>query len=137
MAVITYIKESEFDGKAQLYVDNDYLESSTFRVDENIHAIQWNGKSGEIEYNDGSPNKIITDISSFDFEKKFATKKQSVIDAEAKAEADRKAAMTYKDKREAEYQTIGDQLDMIYHAGEGGDAFQKAIKAVKDKYPKG
>ena len=32
MAVITYIKESEFDGKAQLYVDNDYLESSTFRV---------------------------------------------------------------------------------------------------------
>ena len=63
MAVITYIKESEFDGKAQLYVDNDYLESSTFRVDENIHAIQWNGKSGEIEYNDGSPNKIITDVS--------------------------------------------------------------------------
>ena len=137
MAVITYIKESEFDGKAQLYVDNDYLESSTFRVDENIHAIQWNGKSGEIEYNDGSPNKIITDISSFDFEKKFATKKQSVIDAEAKAEADRKAAMTYKDKREAEYPTIGDQLDMIYHAAEGGYAFQKAIKAVKDKYPKG
>ena len=37
MAVITYIKESEFDVKAQLYVDNDYLESSTFRVDENIH----------------------------------------------------------------------------------------------------
>ena len=45
--------------------------------------------------------------------------------------------MTYKDKREAEYPTIGDQLDMIYHASEGGDAFQKAIKAVKDKYPKG
>jgi len=26
---------------------------------------------------------------------------------------------------------------MIYHAGQGGDAFQAAIQAVKDKYPKG
>ena len=59
MAVITYIKESEFDGKAQLYVDNDYLESSTFRVDENIHAIQWNGKSGEIEYTRKRINAVL------------------------------------------------------------------------------
>ena len=134
MAVITYIKESEFDGKAQLYVDNDYLESSTFRVDENIHAIQWNGISGEIEYNDGSPNKIITDISSFDFEKKFATKKQSVIDAEAKAESDRISKMTYADKRQEAYPTIADQLDDIYH--NGIDGWKSTIKAVKDKYPK-
>jgi hypothetical protein len=25
---------------------------------------------------------------------------------------------------------------MIYHAGVGGDAFQAAIKAIKDKHPK-
>jgi hypothetical protein len=43
----------------------------------------------------------------------------------------------YISKRKVEYPSIGDQLDMIYHAGQGGDAFQKAIKAVKDKYPKG
>ena len=30
----------------------------------------------------------------------------------------------------------GDQLDLIYHAGVGGDAFQAAIKAIKDKHPK-
>jgi len=43
----------------------------------------------------------------------------------------------YQRNRIEEYPSIGDQLDMIYHAGQGGDAFQKAIKAVKDKYPKG
>ena len=46
-------------------------------------------------------------------------------------------ASQYARNRQESYPSIGDQLDMIYHAGEGGDAFQKAIKAVKDKYPKG
>ena len=43
----------------------------------------------------------------------------------------------YQRDRAVAYPSIGDQLDMIYHAGQGGDAFQKAIKEVKDKYPKG
>jgi len=42
----------------------------------------------------------------------------------------------YARKRAAEYPSIGDQLDMIYHNGDGGATFQAAIKAVKDKYPK-
>ena len=46
-------------------------------------------------------------------------------------------ANKYQRDRAESYPSIGDQLDMIYHAGQGGDAFQKAIKAVKDKYPKG
>ena len=41
-----------------------------------------------------------------------------------------------RDRAEA-YPSIGEQLDLIYHAGVGGDAFQAAIKAVKDKHPKG
>ena len=43
---------------------------------------------------------------------------------------------TYADKRRRNYPPIGDQLDMIYHAGQGGDEFQAAIKAVKDAHPK-
>ena len=43
----------------------------------------------------------------------------------------------YQRKRASEYPSIAEQLDMIYHAGVGGDAFQAAIQAVKDKYPKG
>ena len=42
----------------------------------------------------------------------------------------------YQRSRANEYPSIGDQLDMIYHNGDGGATFQAAIKAVKDKYPK-
>jgi len=41
----------------------------------------------------------------------------------------------YKYKREAEYPSIVDQLDKIYH--EGIDEWKKLIKVTKDKYPKG
>jgi hypothetical protein len=60
----------------------------------------------------------------------------SEIDAEVirlQAAYDAKA---YARSRAAEYPSIGDQLDMIYHNGDGGATFQAAIKAVKDKYPK-
>ncbi len=40
----------------------------------------------------------------------------------------------YVDKRVAEYPSIVDQLDDIYH--NGVDEWKKTIKAVKDKYPK-
>jgi len=38
--------------------------------------------------------------------------------------------------RRKEYPSIGDQLDMIFRAGLGGDEFQAAIQAVKDAHPK-
>tara|TARA_Y100000816_G_scaffold97270_1_gene67668 strand:- start:531 stop:791 length:261 start_codon:yes stop_codon:yes gene_type:complete len=41
----------------------------------------------------------------------------------------------YKEKRRAEYPSIEDQLDDIYH--NGIDKWKETIKAVKDKYPKG
>lgn len=37
---------------------------------------------------------------------------------------------------ENSYPSIGDQLDMIFRAGLGGDEFQAAIQAVKNAYPK-
>ena len=40
----------------------------------------------------------------------------------------------YVDKRVAEYPSMADQLDDIYH--NGVDAWKATIKAVKDKYPK-
>jgi len=46
-------------------------------------------------------------------------------------------SLQYARNRHEAYPSIGDQLDMIYKAGQGGDAFQAAIQAVKDKYPKG
>ncbi len=41
----------------------------------------------------------------------------------------------YKYDRAAEYPSIADQLDLLYHGGM--DAWKSAIQAVKDKYPKG
>tara|TARA_R100000773_G_C4163023_1_gene79995 strand:- start:46 stop:324 length:279 start_codon:yes stop_codon:yes gene_type:complete len=41
----------------------------------------------------------------------------------------------YKYKRAAEYPSIVDQLDDMYH--NGIDGWKTTIKAVKDKYPKG
>ena len=61
---------------------------------------------------------------------------QSEIDAEVirlQAEYD---SNQYQRDRATAYPPIGDQLDMIYHAGLGGDAFQAAISAVKQEYPK-
>ena len=57
--------------------------------------------------------------------------------ADVATEAARLQAIAdYQEPRQASYPSLGDQLDMIYHAGLGGDEFQAAIKAVKDKYPK-
>ena len=41
---------------------------------------------------------------------------------------------SYKSQRRAEYPSIEDQLDTIYHSGVAG--WKTTIKAVKDKYPK-
>ena len=40
----------------------------------------------------------------------------------------------YKRKRAAEYPSVVDQLDLIYHSGI--DAWKAKIKETKDKYPK-
>ena len=40
----------------------------------------------------------------------------------------------YVDKRVAEYPSIAEQLDDLYH--NGIDGWKTTIKAVKDKYPK-
>jgi hypothetical protein len=63
----------------------------------------------------------------------FENTDDALTDAEIEAAFN---AYQYKAKRSDEYPSISEQLDMIYHAGQGGDAFQAAIKAVKDKYPK-
>jgi len=80
-----------------------------------LHIDQWTKTCGEpVEYVSGTDEEI-ADL----------WKAQNEADA------------TYSDKRKSEYPDIGDQLDMIYHAGFGGDEFQEAIKRVKEKFPKG
>lgn len=42
----------------------------------------------------------------------------------------------YKQQRVAEYPSIGDQLDALFHAGVFPEAMVAEIQAIKDKYPK-
>lgn len=132
MAVIIYMKDGQETGTSRISIDGDVIDSKNFvgSVASNIHAIQWDGSKGEIEYNDGKGNEDITDISSYGFETKHSTEKKAIEDAEATAIANR----TYAEKRAVEYPTITDQLDDIYH--NGIDGWKTTIKAVKDKYPK-
>ena len=50
-------------------------------------------------------------------------------------------SVSYQDKRQTEYPSIGDQLDMLWHAIDDGtldktSTFYTSLKATKDKYPK-
>ena len=55
---------------------------------------------------------------------------QSDIDA-ARVELNK---LKYQEQRAAEYPSVVDQLDLIYHSGV--DAWKAKIKETKDKYPK-
>ena len=70
-----------------------------------------------IEWHNGT-----TPISKADIEAKMV---------ELQAEYD---AKQYQRKRAAEYPSMADQLDNIYH--NGIDAWKATIKTIKDKYPK-
>ena len=62
------------------------------------------------------------------------TLEQSKIDT-ARSEIDTAyTAVKYQRDRAAEYPSVVDQLDLIYHSGI--DAWKTKIKETKDKYPK-
>tara|TARA_R110001606_G_C15209062_1_gene632678 strand:- start:40 stop:327 length:288 start_codon:yes stop_codon:yes gene_type:complete len=85
-------------------------------------------------------------IISLDTNCKFSVKNNDVVtfaddtydnptDAEINAEITRLQAIEdYQAPRRAEYPSIANQLDDIYH--NGIDAWKATIKTTKDKYPK-
>ena len=70
----------------------------------------------------------------FDKDNKTVTVEQSKIDTARTTLNTEAAAVAYKQKRAAEYPSVVDQLDDIYH--NGIDGWKATIKATKDKYPK-
>ena len=70
----------------------------------------------------------------FDKDNKPVTVEQSNIDSARTTLNTEAAAVAYKEKRAAEYPSVVDQLDDIYH--NGIDAWKATIKTTKDKYPK-
>ena len=82
------------------------------------------------------PNVVTVDdgTGAFDKDGKSVTLEQSKIDAARITLDTEAAAIAYKGQRKAEYPSIEDQLDDIYHNGVAG--WKTTIKAIKDKYPK-
>ena len=131
MTTLTIIKDDKF-----VAVDGEGLFLDAVVLATNVHAIQFDGTNGEIEYNDGTPNKAITSISDYSTitDNHAAKKAANVKAASDAATAQATLEATYGWKREAEYPSIADQLDDIYH--NGIDAWKATIKTTKDKYPK-
>jgi len=95
MATLTIIKDDKF-------VDRDGVGVTlgTVNLPANVHAIQWNGSSGWVEYNDGTDNTTLSSIDAYstitdDYDTKIA-EINAAKEAETKAanDAATKAAMT-------------------------------------------
>ena len=82
----------------------------------------------------GTVVSINDSIGAFDKDGKSVTLDQSKIDAARATLNAEYAALEYSRNRAAEYPSIEDQLDTIYHSGVAG--WKTTIKAIKDKYPK-
>ena len=76
-----------------------------------------------------------TDYSTIEWnDTKNAKPSESEINTKLAELTTQYEAKEYQHKRAAEYPSIADQLDDIYH--NGIDGWKTTIKAVKDKYPK-
>ena len=71
---------------------------------------------------------------AFDKDGKSVTLDNAKVIAARKTIDDEYAAKKYQRDRAAEYPSVVDQLDLIYHSGI--DAWKAKIKETKDKYPK-
>ena len=71
---------------------------------------------------------------AFDKDGKQVSLDSAKVTAARTAIDDAYAATKYQRDRAAEYPTVVDQLDLIYHSGI--DAWKVKIKETKDKYPK-
>lgn len=143
MTTLTIIKDDSFvkvDGFGLEPIDCSSLAS-------NIHAIQFDGTNGEIEYNDGTNNEAITSISAYSAITDLWTSAKSTYDTALSdaATAQTNLEATYGWKRQYDettsYANLGDQLDQLYVdmlAGklDATGTWAIAIKAVKDAHPK-
>ncbi len=117
------MKVSIIPSDQTIIVDGQAL-TFNYDIDPTIHALQWDGDSGEIEYNDGIANEQFTDSTLVDTLVSAYEDEVERLEAEAQATAQAvvdeaealEAAKTYADHRRARYDDelpMGDQFDAI------------------------
>jgi len=80
-------------------------------------------------------------LDSIEYKSYLPAGSLQITDAEATSirtaeQAAAEAALTYAQKRVAEYPTIGDQLDALWKGGDAQTEMLAKVQAVKAKYPK-
>jgi hypothetical protein len=139
MTTLTIIKEDSFvkvDGFGLEPIDCSSLAA-------NIHAIQFDGTNGHVEYNDGTDNLAIDAISAYstitDLWTTAKTAYDKTISDAATAQTNLEATHGWKRQYDetTKYASVGDQLDQQYKdALNGTTTWKDAIAAVKAAHPK-
>jgi hypothetical protein len=131
MATLTIIKDDKF-----VSVDGEGLTLDAVVLAANVHAIQFDGTNGHIEYNDGTPNESITSISDYStITDDHATLKAANATAASDAATETATEEAkYGWKRLQEYPSIEECVHAILD--DELTALQVKRQAVKDKYPK-
>ena len=91
------------------------------------HEAIYKAYAGTVVYINDSTGAYDASGASVSLDQSKIDSARATLDAEA-------AALEYSRNRAAEYPSIEDQLDDIYHNGVAG--WKTTIKAIKDKYPK-
>lgn len=138
MATLTIVKDDKW-----VKVDGVGLNLDAVDLPANVHAIQWDGSAGWIEYNDGTDNEAISSIDAYStITNDHATLKAAndAADAEAAtAIAAEKNTYAYQRVHDetTSYASIAEQLDQQYHDSVNGTTTWKdGIAAVKAAHPK-
>tara|TARA_R100001129_G_scaffold69231_1_gene47317 strand:+ start:259 stop:588 length:330 start_codon:yes stop_codon:yes gene_type:complete len=92
-----------------------------------LHTGQWFGWSD-------SKNKVYSNLIIHDSSKSKPSETDCTNGLKTLQDAWDLENDSYKSKRRAEYPSVADQLDDLYH--NGIDGWKTTIKAVKDKYSK-
>ena len=131
MATLTIIKDDK-----TVIVDGESLTLDAVVLASNVHAVQFDGTNGEIEYNDGTPNESITSISDYStITDDHATLKAANATAASDAATETATEEAkYGWKRLQEYPSIEECVHAILD--DELTALQVKRQAVKDKYPK-
>lgn len=80
---------------------------------------------------DGDFQEIVRDFTEEELQQLTAVAQEAAVRRELMAKTQ------YQRDRAAEYPSIGDQLDALFHAGVFPEEMAAVIQAVKNKYPKG
>jgi hypothetical protein len=60
---LTIIPDEKIIGIGGTFYEN--VQQDLSWIPSNVHAVQWSDSSGEIEYNDGTPNQIISELGIY------------------------------------------------------------------------